>query len=193
MKKFIFVLIIAVALPLLGAETVSFKTGMVMRTTTDTLPAAVTIYADGQVVRGPAANAMVLSVEIPKFNNLDTAGFAYQVKLEMDSVSANGNFDIWVFNDSAALGANLTANHGVAQFRRTVGNRLVGIINASCTVQGSAAAGAETQVADVQWMHPYVMPDKVKNRLYFLIIARGAWTPKQSGVIRLTVYMDAKI
>lgn len=154
-------------------------------TATDTLPSVVAIYADGDIVSTGTNNVVKMSVEVPIRGDW-YGGFIYQWKLEVDSVSANANFDVYAMYDTTGYGALKTANNGVMQGNIPFDSLAFCMTSFTMTPLGTWAAGARRTWQSKLDPYAYAFPAG-KNRMFFVVVARGAWTPKQNGVIKLTV------
>ncbi len=158
--------------------------------TTDTLSSVVSAYADGQMVRGGTANKIILATAIPDWLNKNNAGFNTLIKLELDSVCV-GLFDLYALKDSAGTGASLTANHGTFQLTKEMSNNTIYKFSINTETAGTYAGGARTSMGFAKSFVQYNLAStSMYKKIYWVLVARGAYTPKQSGIVRLTVQMD---
>lgn len=161
-------------------------------TATDTLPAVVAAYADGDMVRGATANKIILAMEVPNPNPSGTTeGYIMDVTLRMDSANVTGGtFDIYALKDTVGIGKDLALNNVAFEYNDAIDNNFIGMQQVVLATQGTTSGGATRSYAFSTVMKRYELAAG-KKKIYFLIVARGAYTPKQSGVIRLTVAFDA--
>lgn len=171
---------------------VSFAQKPTIVTVTDTLPSVVAIYADGDMVRGATANKIILATEVPNPNPTGTTeGYIMDVTLQMDTANVTGGtFDIYAIGDSVGTGKDLVANNAPFELNTAIGNNLIAVAQVSLVTQGTTAGGATRSYGFTSVLKRYELT-ATNKKIYWLIVARGAYLPKQSGIIRLTVAFDA--
>jgi hypothetical protein len=187
------VLIIALALSIVGvsAAQTALPYGYPYATvsTTDTLGTNVTAYAAGQMIRGGTAYKIMLVTPRPMKSKASLGCWINTVKIEMDSVCP-GSFIVYALKDTAGLMLGLTADHAAAQYK--FGSKSLGFFRVSTEALGTTAGGALQTFGQKQWFFDANFDSYTQDRIYWLVIADGAWTPKKNGVIKIAATMESK-
>jgi len=155
-----------------------------------TRPANATAYTDGDIIRSLATTGgSLLGITAARTNG--GAGYISSVEISHDTAYAAGiNFDVIFYADSTGMGATLPADNAAYQSVYDFGKLASPPISLQTTSYGTTAGGAtSTRGAATNINYPFRCIAG-STKLYAVIIARGAFTPKQSGKFRLKVFIQ---
>ena len=170
--KHIALILIALALVTLTA---SAQTAV-----TTTLSSTVTAYADGDIILGAA----LISTPVPIFGD-SPEGYIIGNDCVVDSIFT-GTIEFMALSDTVGVLQTLAADNAAFVMTAGVKAKYIGSTTISFT------AGATSSYGTSQWIHKYRLTaaSKAQKKMYWLAIARSAWTYKQACVLQFTAWFE---
>ena len=149
-----------------------------------------TAYADGDIVRTLATTGGALITFTAARTN-GGGGYITAVQLSHDTANVNGaNFDIMFYNDSTGMGATLPADNAVFQTIFDYGKGSFATAPLSLTMYGTNGGGATGARGDATGLNIPFRCISGSTKIYAVLIARGAFTPKNGGIFRLKIFIQ---
>ena len=179
MKKFLFAILL---IPTLVFSQKTYLDSAVVTRATNA-----TTYADGYVVRGATGSAFFPIRVAP--------GSGYQVWLDWADLCADtcntvgATFDGIVYTDTTGIATGMPAD-GAAfqQYYAYGGKRPMGAITFSFSSYGTTAGGATGSSNNQSLIgSPFTFVSPANARIFVLLVARGAYKPKNGGKLRLII------
>lgn len=150
-------------------------------------------YADGDIMRASAvtSGAVSFAISFPSViptGAKSTGGYMTSVMLAHDTCNVTGaTFDLVVMDDTAGVGAGLAADNAAFQLSSAFAGKVVGVVEGLYfRTYGTTAAGAGRSYAQAQNINiPF--GDNSAKKLYFILVARGAFKAKLNGTFTIRV------
>ena len=148
-------------------------------------PANITTYADLDAVTNSAsASTLIIFDRAARFNG--GSGYVTGGVMAIDTPNvANGTFDLYLFDDSASVSV---ANDNAAYVQDSTHNvKRIGKLVFALATGGTGSTGA---FAFEQNRNIAFTTKSYTNKIYGVLVARGAFVPKHTG--RITIILNVE-
>ena|SRR3990167_599330 len=156
-----------------------------------------TTYADGDIITDSTSDNKYFVFSNIGQGKTDSRGKITYVTVQMDTANAtNTTVKIRFFapsGDTTGLWAALPADNAAFQGKFIISGGSIlqfGDVAVTLGIFGTTAAGSTVSEGSATAAIPYRLPD---GKLYCVVIATGAFTPKSAGIFRIMVYADRQL
>jgi hypothetical protein len=150
-----------------------------------------TAYSDSDIVRNSTSVGGAL-IAITAARTSGGGGYITAIQLAADTANiANAYFDIIPITDTTGMGATLPGDNTLYATKFNFTKAFLPVIPVVFSTRyGSNATGSDGAFGFSTGNAVQFKCIAGSTKLYFLIIARGAYTPKNGGIFRLTAWIQ---